>query len=1016
MKIKCVFVFLHVSMFLLSQPNYFQQHVDYRIRVKLNDLDHSLTGDIQMVYKNNSPVILDKIGMHLWPNAYKNKETAFAKQKLKHQDTRFYDAPEEELGYIDQLDFKVNGSTSNLEYVKNNPDMAWLILPTILKPGDSIMIATPFHVKLPESFSRLGHAGQTYQITQWYPKPAVYDHKGWHLMPYLDQGEFYSEFGDFDVQISLPKNYIVGATGILQNEEELSFLNHRVELTQKAIQKKKLFLTETPPSDPEYKTLRYLAKNVHDFAWFADKTFYVQKSQVILNSGNKVDTWTMFNDLQIWDSSITYINRSIEFYSKHVGDYPWPQATAVESALSAGGGMEYPMITVIGPSYTKQNLDEVIAHEVGHNWFYGILASNEREHPYLDEGINTYYENRYMKTYYSNPEVFSLPSSITKWLGKFNMPQMMYLAFARSFSDQHPNQPADNFNIINYGNDVYYKTATLFAYAESAIGTSSFDSIMQHYYQTWKFKHPYPEDLEQIFAQHSGTKSKWLFDGFLNSDEKMDYGFCKLEKNSDHLSLTLKNHGNIATPFTLSAIKEDKVVEEKWIDGFKGKKIINYPNGDYDFLAIDYDHISYDLYDRNNYIKTSGSFKKTEPLHIKAFPLMDGNGRTDIGITPVIGTNPYNGFMAGVFISGPWFPFKKWTFNLMPMYGFQNKNLAGQANLRYTYFFPSYIEVIKSATIGLQAKMYSYNKSQNLGYLNYSQYSISGKIEFFNIPSDFNKSEITTKSTIIRNEFVSFVDSVEFIDHITREDHQIKYTFLKQSILGDFNFEMCFNFFNLQFKSGLRQELLRVQFTLDKFFRYQPKRYFNTRFYLAFYPSNSERNSTYISSRSAPNFFQGSTGLAYQNYLDEDNEDLFIGRSEVDGIWSQQIFIKQGGFKLTHGATQRSNLGNSNKFVCSANFSIDLPLKTIGKHLRPYFDIGYFEQSGLSTKDKILFSGGINVRVVTGLLDIYFPIFHSQNIRDLYKSQNNHTYWQEVSFSLKLRKPVMDDLLHLIGY
>ncbi len=1016
MKIKFVFVFLHVSMFLLSQPNYFQQHVDYRIRVKLNDLDHSLTGDIQMVYKNNSPVILDKIGMHLWPNAYKNKATAFAKQKLKHRDTRFYDAPEEELGYIDQLDFKVNGSTSNLEYVKDNPDMAWLILPTILKPGDSIMIATPFHVKLPESFSRLGHAGQTYQITQWYPKPAVYDHKGWHLMPYLDQGEFYSEFGDFDVQISLPKNYIVGATGILQNEEELSFLNHRVELTQKAIQKKKLVLTETPPSDPEYKTLRYLAENVHDFAWFADKTFYVQKSQVTLNSGNKVDTWTMFNDLQLWDSSIAYINRSLEFYSKHVGDYPWPQATAVESALSAGGGMEYPMITVIGPSYTKQNLDEVITHEVGHNWFYGILASNEREHPYMDEGINTYYENRYMKTYYSNPEVFSLPYSITKWLGKFNMPQMMYLAFARSFSDQHPNQPADHFNIINYGNDVYYKTSTLFAYAESAIGTSSFDSIMQHYYQTWKFKHPYPEDLEQIFAQHSGTKSKWLFDGFLNSNEKMDYGFCKLEKNANQLSLTLKNHGNIAAPFTLTAIKENKVVEEKWIDGFKGKKIIDYPNGDYDFLAIDYDHKSYDLYDCNNYIKTKGLFKKTEPVHLKIFPLMDGNGSTDIGITPVIGSNSYNGFMAGAFISGPWFPYKKWSFNVMPLYGFQNHKLAGQSAIRYTWFLPG--NNIKSVSLGFNAKSYAYNEYKNEEYLNYYQLNPNIKLTFSHLPPSFKSSELRYDMYWIRDEVLNFFenDSIPFIESINRVNHQLKYTFSKASVLGDFNFEANLNYLNQKFSTNLNQELLRLQLTLKKSFRYHSKWFFDSRFYFAFYPINSERHSSYISSRSQPNFYRGSTGLAYRNYLDDDNQDLFIGRSENDGLWSQQIFEKQGGFKWVPNASQRSNLGNSNQFVCSANFSIDLPLKTIGHHFRPYFDIGYFEQSGLSTKDKILFSGGINVRVVTGLLDIYFPIFHSQNIRDLYKSQNNHTYWQEVSFSLKLRKPVMDDLLHMIGY
>lgn len=140
-----------------------------------------------------------------------------------HRATKFEEAKPEQMGGISALNFTVDQQSAKLEFVKNNPDMAWLILPQALKPGQSIEIKTPFKVKIPNSFSRLGQANQTYQITQWYPKPAVYDHKGWHLMPYLDQGEFYSEFGNFSVEINLPSEYVVGATGVLQNLEEKSF-------------------------------------------------------------------------------------------------------------------------------------------------------------------------------------------------------------------------------------------------------------------------------------------------------------------------------------------------------------------------------------------------------------------------------------------------------------------------------------------------------------------------------------------------------------------------------------------------------------------------------------------------------------------------------------------------------------------------------------------------------------------------------------------------------------------------
>lgn len=141
----------------------------------------------------------------------------------------------------------------------------------------------------------------------------------------------------------------------------------------------------------------------------------VQKSQVKLKSGKSVDTYAMFTKLGVWNNAVNYVDRSVAFYSEHVGEYPWPQATAVHSALSAGGGMEYPMITVIGDADTPKSLDDVITHEVGHNWFYGILASNEREHPFMDEGINTYYENRYLKTYYNDESKF-IPENISKFL------------------------------------------------------------------------------------------------------------------------------------------------------------------------------------------------------------------------------------------------------------------------------------------------------------------------------------------------------------------------------------------------------------------------------------------------------------------------------------------------------------------------------------------------------------------------------------------------------------------------
>ncbi len=197
--------------------------------LRLNDIDNTLDGYEVLNYTNNSPDTLYFIWFHLWPNAYKNDRTAFSEQLLQLGRTDFYFSDENERGYINRLDFKVDGITTQLEDHPLYIDVAKLVLPAPLVPGQTIKITTPFHEKLPLNFSRGGHVAHTYQITQWYPKPAVYDKDGWHPMPYLDQGEFYSEFGNFNVQINVPQDYVVAATGELQNQDEIKWLKDKAK-------------------------------------------------------------------------------------------------------------------------------------------------------------------------------------------------------------------------------------------------------------------------------------------------------------------------------------------------------------------------------------------------------------------------------------------------------------------------------------------------------------------------------------------------------------------------------------------------------------------------------------------------------------------------------------------------------------------------------------------------------------------------------------------------------------------
>jgi len=506
--VKKIFIFLLANCLLTiahSQSNW-QQQADYTIDVSLNDKEKTLDGFESILYTNHSPDTLRFLWFHLWPNAYKNDRTAFSDQLLQNGNTRFYFSDKEQRGYINRLDFKINGMTAKTEDHPQYIDVIKVLLPKPLMPGAQISITTPFHVKLPFNFSRGGYDGESFQITQWYPKPAVYDGSGWHPMPYLDQGEFYSEFGGYDVRITLPKDYVVAATGELQNEEEKEWLKSRANYSIPEIPKsktavnKRRVITSKPAitvakkiSGQETKTLHFKQTNVvHDFALFADKNFIVNSDTLNLPAGRTVNVYSYYTPSQknIWKNSVQYAKEALRFYSAEVGVYPYSVASVVQGPQSFGGGMEYPTITVISPLSSAQALDDVIAHELGHNWFYGLLASNERDYPWMDEGINSFYEDKYIEQKY----------------GK--QPKLVELAFqakATNKTDQPIETPSEKFSEYNYGLVAYHKTAEWLKSLEEKLGKDTFREMMHQYFSLWKFKHPHPEDFKKIVADKLGT-------------------------------------------------------------------------------------------------------------------------------------------------------------------------------------------------------------------------------------------------------------------------------------------------------------------------------------------------------------------------------------------------------------------------------------------------------------------------------------------------------------------------------
>lgn len=1009
-------LFFVVSLVLGQEKTRFKQKVDYTIEAKLNDKEHILTGAIEIQYSNNSPDILDRIGMHLWPNAFSNKKTAFAKQKLLHRSTKFYDSKFEESGNIKIENLKVDGIDSKLEFVKDNPDMAWLLLSKVLKPGEKITIKANYSLKIPESFSRLGHTGQAYQITQWYMKPAVYDHKGWHLMPYLDQGEFYSEFGDFDVSISLPENYYVAATGELQDESEKKFIEARVIASKDILMNKSISEKAEPiESSDQYKTIQYKAENIHDFAWFADKSFLISKSEATLSSGKKIPTWAYYNDKKYWSKGAEFVSRAIEFYSEAVGEYPWSHATAVHSALSAGGGMEYPMITVINDVNSEKSLDIVICHEVGHNWFYGILASNEREHPWLDEGINSYYEGRYTRKYYN--EGFLLQQNLRGIFSRFNISsetELFYQVLSHLNLVQTPGLSSEEFTALNYGYDVYKRVPDLFRYLESYLSTEELDRIMKSFFEKWKFRHPYPEDLILHFKEKNSKDLNWLFQDILYGNKKIDYAISKTGKKNNKTILRIKNKTKVPAPFQISQYKADSLIKTIWYDGFNGTRTIELEKEDIDRFKIDGQGNYFDYNSFDNTIRTKGILKKAEPIKIGLSSYYNNPDQTNILIYPSYLWNYINGSMLGIHIGRYKVPSPDWNIQLSPKYAFKSKSLTGTAELSYRRLFNS--KYINSFKLGIFAKRFGLNNGFNINGTNhYLQLNPFGRLEF-------NIDQRRAITSYLKYDIFFIGDDVEVFNSIDssyskkmvrNKVDKLTIYYSDPSILGPLSYKL--ETYWERYKSIENARYMRVDLEILKSFRWKKRRYFDTRFFVSFFPFNTERNRNSIGSRQDQRFIRGSVGASYQAYLDYTNESNFLDRSSTSNLWTNQIDIRQGGLKIAPGVAQRTNLGNSNRFLASINLSSDIPIRSIGKLIRPYFDIAYVDiNKNLVEGGNILYSGGIQLKLIPEVFSIYFPVINSANIKNIYESDSNQSYWKKITFSLKFQLGEYKDLINLV--
>jgi Peptidase family M1 domain len=968
-----VFGILVNSHFAYGQQSYFQQDLKYRIEVLLNDKTHSLKGNLDVEYTNNSDDTLAYIYFHLYPNAYKNRETALVKQQLESGITRAFFASDDERGYIDSLNFNSENSELKWNFHPDHIDICLVELLNPLFPGSTININTPFYVKLPSAnSSRLGHQKQAYYITQWYPKPAVYDNNGWNVMPYLDQGEFYSEFGNYNVTVTLPTSYLVASSGraIIDNRE----LHN---------------------SGDDMQTIKFQRDSIHDFAWFANKLFIKKEKKIYLENGKEIKCKIFYNSSQsqYWDSAFSYIENSLILFSKTFGIYPYDEFTLVDGLNVAGINMEYPCIALIGSPYSFYEFENVIAHEVAHMWSYSALGVNERRNAWMDEGLATFGEFLYSDAYYpgvhgvGKNELVTGVNLVDNFTG-FNdltrqeVASMIYLSAMRLHKDLPPGLSSEKHTSMSYVSSVYYKSALSFDLLRKYLGEDEFDKCLRLFFEIWKFKHPAPDDLVTHFEKCSGENLSWFLKNLIYSNNKPD---VELRLNKKTNEINISDNNNLSIPVLVTE-KSSASQSSQWLLSSDTSVVKNNPAKNHSYLA----ESAYipDFNPHTNTIKSNGHKNHKLLLKYGTSPGLSPH-QSALYYLPALAYNEYNKLMIGATLHNYSFVPKSLEFSLIPLFDFVNLNIAGIGSINKRWYFSSSVFEKLLFNVSVARFAYDDNFAENTAMLIgddplwYNR--INGKFDFRfrskNIKSTSEYGFSISQNSVFRDVINYIKEGDDFVPFKESKYFGFQTIELYQSnnrTIDPFNTK-------LRIESGDKyaKAILEINY---KFSYSKHGKGIDIRFHFGKFIYNDQLEYNY-------NFrMDGWSGA--DDYL---YSDYYFGRSETNGLWNSQFLVKDGGFKVP------TAVGQSNNWNSALNITIDTPTPLPVKF---FIDIGTYDgiKDVFEDLDNIvMFDAGLVFSIGKGAFEIYLPFFISEDIKKNHEA-NDLKFSDRIRFVFDIKK------------
>ncbi len=541
-------------------PDYWQQQVDYEIEATLDEAARRISASARVTYTNNSP---DRLTF-LWLQLEQNLFRAGSEGNLARADAvRFDFTTSEAYGY--ELHSVTSGGQALTLHVYDT--LARLELPQAIQPGGAFSFEIAWSFVVPENGAdRMGYEeleqGTVFQIAQWFPCVGVYDDVyGWNTLPYLGEGEFYTNFGRFDVRLTVPREHVVAATGLLQNPHEVLTAEQQERLRQAGESRETVFIVRpeevgtagSRPAGDGPLTWHFVANDVRTFAWASSRAFVwdaasierrgrlpsEQSGQVTgLPERVLVQSFYPAEARPLWEQATQMGCESIEGYSRRWFEYPYPSAVNVNGRVS---GMEYPMIVFCAERHDEYGLFDVTTHEFAHSWFPMIVNTDERRHGWMDEGFNSFINIYSIRERYlaRDPAADEL-RGLAERMSRVHQP-----------IDIWPDQVAQGgLGFLLYGKPA----AGLFTLREGVLGPQRFDAAFRHYIRAWAFKSPRPADFYRCMENAAGMDLSWFWRGWIQETGQYDLSIRRVARGENGtVRVTLENRGELVMPVVLRA-------------------------------------------------------------------------------------------------------------------------------------------------------------------------------------------------------------------------------------------------------------------------------------------------------------------------------------------------------------------------------------------------------------------------------------------------------------------------------